>query len=244
MVDDVSSIEHLLSLNEGKTLEFKENTTTIENILKTVVAFSNTAGGLLVIGIKNRTKEVIGLKNILSEEERLANTISDRIVPSTFPNMLMQTYRNKDLLLVEVAWNPGSGPFYLKSEGKTNGTYVRFGSTNRKADSSIIESIERLKTNQHFDEMPCFDAKERDLDFDLGKKFITSRRWGKETPATMKLVSVAAKNKIFPTNGGILLLGIDKLRNDIFPNAFVRCGRFKGTTKSEILDQIDRKSVV
>ena len=35
---------------ESKTLEFKENTKGLQGILKTVVAFANTSGGIIVQG--------------------------------------------------------------------------------------------------------------------------------------------------------------------------------------------------
>jgi len=41
-------IKNLLAQNEGKTLEFKENCRSVQNILRTVVAFANTAGGGLL----------------------------------------------------------------------------------------------------------------------------------------------------------------------------------------------------
>jgi predicted HTH transcriptional regulator len=62
-----------------KTLEFKENTYSLANIIQTIVAFANTAGGTIVIGVKDKTKEVVGLKNILMDEERIANSVADSI---------------------------------------------------------------------------------------------------------------------------------------------------------------------
>ncbi len=52
----------------GENLEFKENAHSLNGIVKTVIAFANTAGGVIVIGVKNRTKEVIGLVDLLFEE--------------------------------------------------------------------------------------------------------------------------------------------------------------------------------
>ena len=66
-------LEELLTKEEGKTIEFKENTKSLQKIVQTIVAFANTAGGTLVIGIKDKTKDVIGLANVLEEEERIAN---------------------------------------------------------------------------------------------------------------------------------------------------------------------------
>ena len=45
-------IEELLASNEGKTVEFKETTQSLHGIVKTVIAFANTAGGTLIIGVE------------------------------------------------------------------------------------------------------------------------------------------------------------------------------------------------
>ena len=73
--------EQYLAKNEGKTLEFKENTNSLHRIIQTVIAFANTAGGVILFGIKDQTKEVVGLKNIFDDEEKLANVITDSISP-------------------------------------------------------------------------------------------------------------------------------------------------------------------
>ncbi|MEI7708320.1 MAG: ATP-binding protein, partial [Chlorobium sp.] len=40
-------IEKLLIQPEGKTLEFKQDISSPKNILKTLIAFANTAGGIV-----------------------------------------------------------------------------------------------------------------------------------------------------------------------------------------------------
>ena len=52
-------IEEILKQQEGKNLEFKENAKPLEKILNTAVAFSNTAGGRIVIGIEDKTLKII-----------------------------------------------------------------------------------------------------------------------------------------------------------------------------------------
>jgi len=53
-------LEELLAKPEGKTVEFKENAQSIQKIVQTVIAFANTAGGTLIIGVKGETKELSG----------------------------------------------------------------------------------------------------------------------------------------------------------------------------------------
>ncbi len=57
---------------ENKQLEFKEVFPSAQAIAKTVIAFSNTSGGKLIIGV-NKKGEIVGIKedNILQLEEKL-----------------------------------------------------------------------------------------------------------------------------------------------------------------------------
>ena len=77
----------LLSRSEGKTLEFKRDLSSLEGALKAIVAFANTSGGVLVVGVEDGTKKVKDLSNILAEEERLANMIADSISPRLVPSI-------------------------------------------------------------------------------------------------------------------------------------------------------------
>ena len=44
----------LLKRPEGKTLEFKRDLSSPQSALRTVVAFANTAGGTLLLGVEQR----------------------------------------------------------------------------------------------------------------------------------------------------------------------------------------------
>lgn len=72
-------IESFLARDEGKTLEFKENCSPLHRIVRTVVALANTAGGSVVIGVRDKTKEVVGLADPLADQERLANAFAEAI---------------------------------------------------------------------------------------------------------------------------------------------------------------------
>jgi len=75
------TIAELLRSSEGKTLEFKRDLSSPRNLLKTLVAFANTAGGKIIIGVADKTPKPIGIDKPLDEEERLCNLIADSISP-------------------------------------------------------------------------------------------------------------------------------------------------------------------
>lgn len=227
-------LEELLIKEEGKTLEFKENTKSLQKIVQTIVAFANTAGGTLVIGIKDKTKDVIGLANVLEEEERIANAIADAVSPLLIPSLQLHTWRDRDLLLISVPH--GFGPYYIKAKGIEEGTYVRFGSTNRLADATTILEIQRLKEHKYFDEQPNFDCTVSEINFDLAKELFAniSKKLTDRTAKSLGLI-VQYHAKELPSNGAVLLFS-DHYK-DFFPDAIIRLGRFSGTDKSQIIDQ-------
>ncbi|MFO1228803.1 MAG: ATP-binding protein [Alicycliphilus sp.] len=73
----MSTTHPLLLQPEGKTLEFKRDLSSPQNLLKTLVAFANSAGGRLVIGVDD-ARRVVGV---------IAMTIPDK------PQSRLQRYR-------------------------------------------------------------------------------------------------------------------------------------------------------
>ena len=146
------NIRFILSQPEGKTLEFKRDLSSSRPVMKTLIAFANTAGGKLVIGVDDN-KKIFGVDHPLDQEERLCSMIADSIAPRLVPNIELVTIRNKTLLVAEV-FPSGQRPHYLKAEGPENGVYVRLGSTNRKADHELIEELRRTAQGISFDELP------------------------------------------------------------------------------------------
>ena len=165
-------LEQLLARPESKTLEFKENTQSLHKIVQTIIAFANTAGGTLVIGIQDKTKNVIGVENILQDEERIANAVADSVNPTLLPTLQFISWRDRDVLIVTVSHSPG--PFYLKDKGEDTGVYVRLGSTNRIADAALIAEIKRIKEHTSFDQLPDLQATPDDLDMDLARKLFAA----------------------------------------------------------------------
>jgi predicted HTH transcriptional regulator len=227
-------LEDLMSGEEGKTLEFKENTRSLPKIIQSIIAFANTAGGTLIIGIKDKTKEIVGLENILEEEERVANAIADSVSPLLVPSFQLHTWRGRDLLLISVAH--GFGPYHIKSKGIENSTYIRFGSTNRLADAATILEIQRLKEHKYFDEQPNFDCKLNEINIDLAKELFAtiSKSLSDRTAKSLGLI-VRYHAKEVPSNGAVLLFA-NQLK-EFFPDAVIRLGRFLGTDKTQIIDQ-------
>ena len=76
------NIKETINSPEGRTLEFKRQAPEkLDNLLRTVIAFSNGSGGEILIGVDDNRK-LIGIDQDPFElEERLASLIHDRISP-------------------------------------------------------------------------------------------------------------------------------------------------------------------
>lgn len=232
-------LESLLSQNESKTLEFKENTTSLHPIIKTIIAFANTSGGIIVVGVNDKKKRIIGVKSPLQEEERLANTIADSIEPLIIPDIQILSIRNKELLVINIPHVVG--PFYLKSFGLERGTYVRVGSTNRLADSSTILSLQMLAKNTTFDELPCIGSRISDIDNNIIQNSLSSIFNGISEKQYESLgIASRQHGKLLPTNGGILLFSHNRFKQ--FPDADIACVCFADETHETIIDQQEVKA--
>ncbi|MCF7919067.1 MAG: putative DNA binding domain-containing protein [Candidatus Cloacimonetes bacterium] len=223
---------------EGRRLEFKEFLPTGDILSKTVVAFSNSVGGNLIIGIKDKTREIIGVdeNEILALEEKVSNIIHNRCEPIILPEISI--YRIDDKLIMLIKVFPGSNlPYYLKSKGKEKGTIIRAGSSNRLADRAIIANLERKKQNISYDSEAVYEFADQ-LELTEFTEFYnqkTGRKIGKEQLISLGLL-IKERNTILPARAGILLEKKER-RESCFRFAQVNCGRFKGRSMSVILDQ-------
>ncbi len=229
----------ILKRPEGQTLEFTRNLSTPEGALKTIVAFANTAGGTLLLGVEDKRRHVRGVREPLDLEERLANLISDRIAPRLLPEIEILPWRRTQVLAVQVHPSP-SRPHYLAREGLAGGVYVRVGSTNRRADPEMIEELRRFARGEAFDEQPMPGLDSEVLDFRAASEsFAPVRKLARRDLATSRLVTDHQGRKV-PTVGGMILFGTDRERH--FPAAWIQAGRFDGADRSRIIDRTEIRS--
>lgn len=68
-------IARMIHAPESKTLKFKRDLSSPRPLLRTLVAFANSAGGRLVLGVTD-DRQVVGIDSPLDMEERLCNILS------------------------------------------------------------------------------------------------------------------------------------------------------------------------
>lgn len=150
-------VKDKLFSGESKNIEYK---VTIpdksEKYMKTVVAFANTQGGKLVIGIDDKTHQVVGVdkESLFPIMDSLANAISDSCEPQIIPDIEPQTIDEKTVIVVDVEAGKNR-PYYIKAKGKEKGTYIRVAGTSRLAYPEKIRELEMEGARISWDELTC-----------------------------------------------------------------------------------------
>lgn len=105
---------------EDKSIEFKrEIPNNHEKFLKDIIAFSNTSGGKVIIGIEDKTNIVYGIgdQNPFKLSDNISNMISDACTPQIDPDITMMTIEGKTVLEINVLAGKFR-PYYIASKGK------------------------------------------------------------------------------------------------------------------------------
>lgn len=221
---------------EGKTLEFKRDLSSPDGVLRSIIAFANTAGGTVLIGIEDGTRNVRGNADPLAVEERLTNLISDCIAPRLLPDIEILAYRKTHVVAVQIFPSP-TRPHYVKGVGLSDGTFVRVGSSNRRADTSLIAEMQRFALGEAYDERAIPGLDSEAIDFRAASEsFAPVRQLAKRDLETLRLVTDYHGRKV-ATVGGIVLFGKDRLSH--FPDAWIQVGRFRGTNRTSIIDRAE-----
>lgn len=226
-------------LPESRRLEFKESFPKGDAVARTIIAFANGAGGQLVFGVKDSLREIIGIPDdqLFELEEKISNHLFDLSAPTIIPEIYIQSAEGKNLLIVEIF--PGSQkPYFLKSKGKNKGTYIRVGSSNRKASFEIIEELERQKRKISFDSVTVYEKFDVDQSLISFMKFFKKQSGLKMDHEHLKNsgLIVCERDTLFPATAAVLL-SESSLKQRLFPYAKIECARFKGNNTNVFLDQ-------
>ncbi|WP_303814665.1 RNA-binding domain-containing protein [Selenomonas ruminantium] len=126
--------------HENVDIEYKRMY--VPELRKDIVAFANTGGGKLYIGV-NDDGTIIGIGDTDDTMLRLAGSLKDSIAPDIMPFVQIRAVDEcgKNVIAVEVA-SGSAKPYYLKDKGlKPNGVYVRRGSSSQPLSEAGIRDM-------------------------------------------------------------------------------------------------------
>ncbi len=95
----IDHLLHILKNEESETLEFKTsfNRATIE----TIVAFSNTKGGIIALGINNK-KDIVGLSITKETIQKWINEIKQNAEPAILAAFEIVDINEKTVIIISV----------------------------------------------------------------------------------------------------------------------------------------------
>lgn len=228
-------IVNKIKLPESRKLEFKERFTEKSNIIKTIIAFSNGAGGELIIGVSDKEREIIGVENPLELEEKISNMIYDSIMPLISPYISIINLDKKNILHIEVMGG-NNKPYFLKSNGIKNGTFIRIGSTTKKAVPEIVEEMKREAHGYSYEEEIIPSLSIDDFDKNAVKYFLDKINVNNLDKDRLHKWHILKKNNgdYFPTILSIILFGNSNLSK--YDDFNIRINKFNNNNYNDIAE--------
>ena len=199
----------------------------VKDILKTVIAFANTSGGKIYIGIDDDGK-VLGVQKLDTDILKLSNSIRDSIKPdiTLFTSILVEKIDGKDVIVVDVQ-KGASSPYYLTDKGiRPSGVYVRQGASSVPATDAAILKMIRDTDGDNFEELRSLN---QNLDFDFLKKEFEDANIKLEH-SQMRTFNIIDEDGLY-TNLGLLL-------SEQCPHT-IKAAVFEGSTKEIFKDRFE-----
>ena len=135
-----SERNNVMTNRENVDVEYKR--VYVQELRKDIVAFANTEGGTLYIGI-NDDGSIAGVEDSDDTMLRLAGSLKDGIAPDIMPFVQIRAFEqeNKVVIAVEVAIG-SARPYYLKDKGlRPHGVYVRQGTSSQPLSEDGIRDM-------------------------------------------------------------------------------------------------------
>lgn len=196
-----------------------------KDIKKEIIAFANTNGGKIYIGIDDDSK-IVGIDNVDDSLQSLTGMINEGIKPSLIEHTQIKTekYNNKDVIIIDIQSGPNK-PYYLADKGlKPSGVYLRHGSSSIQVSDEIIRKMIFEHASLRFEEMI---SKNQNLSFEYLEKKFKDNNLTFDENKYKSLNIINDENKY--TNLGLLLS--DQCSYTI------KCAIFNGINKIEFRDR-------
>jgi predicted HTH transcriptional regulator len=194
----------IIKAGENSRVEFKQDIKHQDSLLQEIVAFANTEGGRIVIGIHDKTFQIIGLTKEQKDniDTKIANITNDLIRP--FLQIITDTtlIDNKLLLIITI-------PKGINQPYNTKGAiYIRQGSTKRLlSDKDEILRFYQSSGNLYADEMIVENTSIKDVDLNKIKNYLTAQKKKVSSINKQLLVNLGVLKNEKLTLGGLLFFG-------------------------------------
>ncbi|MBQ8241668.1 MAG: putative DNA binding domain-containing protein [Bacteroides sp.] len=173
-------------LQESKTTEFKREYT--DDLKYAVVAFANTDGGKIYIGI-NDDGSVQGVQNVDGTMLRITNMIRDVVRPDVtmFTECVPEEMDGKTVLVLNVQRGTAR-PYYLSGKGvRPEGVYIRQGASSVPASATTILNMIKETSGDRYEDARSLNQQ---LTFEKATDYFSKRNLplGEQQKRTLKII--------------------------------------------------------
>ena len=199
--------------SESKTVEFK--TSFNKDVIETLVAFANTDGGNLYIGVRDDGK-VVGVQLAVESETVWINEIKSKTAPTIVPDVDRLAVNGKTVVRLHVPSLP------VKPTSVQGRYYLRKGKSNHLMSIAELSDLYLKSASSSWDALACDGTLE---DVSLEKVAAFAKRMNPDSPddpmRVLRKLSLVKEGR--PTNACRLVFAADDSSRTLF-----QTGRFKG----------------
>ncbi len=225
---DALELLDIIQRGESSTVQFKARVNDAYKVGTEMVAFTNTKGGYIIIGVDDKTGDLKGLsfKEIEETNELLANAATNNVKPPIFITTETVEINGNNLIVAEIL--EGISKPYTDNKGII---WVKNGSDKRKVTSR--EEIARLlqsSGNMFADETIVQGSTSNDINIEFFKKFV-SKKTGKKFDELWLTIDDILSNMGFMKENQLTLAGLilfGKNPQSFKPAFTVQCISFVG----------------
>ena len=170
----------LVEIGENSTVEFKHKVNFPEKVAKEVVAFSNTRGGKILVGVDDN-KNIYGIKNIEEEVFVIEKMIKDFVkFQIEYKLDFVKISDKKSVIVINISENEKKPNYAFDQIGQKYGkAFVRYKDQSIQASHEMLSILKLDKKERDY--IFTFDNTSRDilklldLEGDLSKKSISEK---------------------------------------------------------------------
>lgn len=137
------------------------------SVRETLVAFANTEGGMVIIGVDEAAGyAVVPIDDLASYRDRLVGIARDAITPPLRVTTDIVGVDGGRVLAVVVPPTPADQrPAYVTAKGVLNGAYLRVGEGDRRMSEGEVALVVASRTQPTYDQEPVKHTTTDDLDW-------------------------------------------------------------------------------
>ena len=232
-----NELSRLIKRGEGLALEFKRSTGELREGMQTICAFLNGSGGMLFFGV--RSDGVAEGQQVSDKTLREIAQAFERFEPPVnVPVERLPLESGREIVTLRVDGTSDSIPFTY--EGRP---FERIGSTTRKMSQERYEKLllERTHSKRRWENQPADEIALKDIDREEVFRIVDIARSvgrlvgpvGRSLPDVLDRLGLRKNGEIL--RAAVVLFGKTFLPD--YPQCELRMARFRGTDKTEFLDQ-------